>query len=62
MFSGFRSTVKQNIEHAVLHGAVHFILINCNIDRILLLSNWIGPKARALNSWRKAIDFWVIYK
>jgi hypothetical protein len=29
-------------------GAVHFINFNCYLDRILLLSNCIGPKARGL--------------
>jgi hypothetical protein len=40
MFYWFRSTVEQNIKT----GAVHTILTAINLDRILLLSNWIGPK------------------
>jgi hypothetical protein len=42
MFYGFRSTVKQDIEQF----KCRTLYFHCYLDRILLLSNFIGPKAR----------------
>jgi hypothetical protein len=44
MYLWFRSCVKQDIEQF----SCRTLYFNCYLDRILLLSNCIGPKARGV--------------